>query len=153
MSKAELDGLMRGLLPMGEAILKKYGELYPYGGGLTAKDEIQFVGGEKEGPAATTEDLVELLRTTLRQAVKKGNYKAVALIAGVAVKPPGCDEDTDAVRVSLEDAEGMCIEVFFPYTLSGEGEIEYGKAFAAPADPQIFGPRQPAEEEPPSEQP
>lgn len=143
MTKAELDGLMRGLLPMGEAVLLKHGELYPYGGGLTANDEIQFVGGEKEGPSPSTEDLVELLLATLREAVRKGNYKAVALIVGVKVAPPGEEEETDAIRISLEHADGMNIEVFFPYTLTEENEIDYAKPFAAPGKAKIFLPESP----------
>jgi hypothetical protein len=139
--KQECERLMNALLPLAEKMLMQYGEFYPYGGYVAADGTITDIGGsilETDHPASR--DLINLLRTSLRQIAIAKQCRAAAIIFDVTVPLPGCDAKSNAIQVCLDHVHGYSAEVFFPYAISRTGVL-YGERFAQPGKHDLLNTR------------
>jgi hypothetical protein len=137
-SKGELENLLNHLVPFAQQMLAKHGEFYPYGGVLTPLDEMELVGADDGRGQPPSEELITTLLAAFRERASSGKCKATALIADVRALPSSEDEETNAIRVSLEHVSGLAIDVFLPYEVGDDGQIRYGELFARQGERIIF---------------
>ncbi len=138
MSKGELENLMNQVVPFAQQMLAKNGVFYPYGGVLTMMGEVELVGTDDGHGHPASQELISALLTVFRQRANSGKCKATALVADVRALPADGDAETNAIRVSLEHASGLAIDVFVPYEIGNDGQIHYGKVFASQGERIVF---------------
>jgi hypothetical protein len=138
--KKESEKLLNQVLPLAETMLRRFGEFYPYGGYLTAEDQVVEIGiqdADSEFPKARK--MLETLQRSLREVAKTPTCKAVAIVLYVAVTPPdGTKRKRNAIQVNLEHRSGYAAEVFLPYELRNKSLI-FGKTFAQEGTVVFFG--------------
>jgi len=126
--KEQVELLMNDGIGFAETLLRKHGELFPFGVSMHSLGEIRHVnvydGREQPPPAEVT----SLLISALRQLADRGESNAVALFANVTIQDRAGEQIRDAIQVGLEHASGYRINVFFPYSLV-DGEVEIGELF------------------------
>jgi hypothetical protein len=137
-SKGDLESLMNQLVPFAQQMLAKHGEFYPYGGVLTPLGEVELVGANDGRGQPPSEELISTLLAAFRERASSGKCTATALIADVRALPSSEDEETNAIRVSLEHVSGLAIDVFLPYEVGDDGQIQYGEHFARQGERIIF---------------
>ena len=138
MSKGELETLMNHVVPFAQQMLGTHGEFYPYGGVLTPLGEIELIGTEDGHGQLTSQAAISMLLTAFRERAISGICKATALVADVRALPEDAEEETNAIRVSLEHASGLAIDVFIPYEIGEQGQIRYGELFARQGERIVF---------------
>ncbi len=139
MPQDELESLMKQVVPFAEQMLLKHREFSPYGAFLTTTGEVELISADDSGEPRVPQELIQALVAGFRKHAKTGKYKATALVALVRVWPPGTDEKMEAIRVSLEHTSGLAMDVFLPYHVDGQGQIQYGEIFASRGDKTVFG--------------
>ncbi len=138
MSKGELERLMNHVIPFAQQMLAKHGEFYPYGGVLTPLGEVELVGTEDGHGQPPSEELISALLVAFREHANNGTCKATALVADVRALPENADGETNAIRISLEHASGLAIDVFLPYEVVDKGQVQYGEFFARQGERIVF---------------
>jgi hypothetical protein len=137
--KQDAEALLTDILQFAKLMLVQYGAFHPYGGFMRNDGSIVEAGAETPGndyPAGTT--LVELLATDFRNRAKRGEIKAVAIVTDVRVALPGSTVKSDAIQVSVEHRDSYYMDVFFPYRVTADKRVEYGRAFAQAGQKRIF---------------
>lgn len=132
-AQADLDGLLGPSLGFAQQQLDKFLEFYPYAVVVAATGEQRMVTGDigKEQPASA--DVITALIATL--AEQREQLRAVAIVADVRLP----DLESDAIRVTLEHAEGVTLAVALPYRLRRFGRgVDYGDPRAGEALPFIW---------------
>lgn len=129
---------MNHVVPFAEQMLAKHGEFYPYGGVLTPLGEVELVGTEDGHCQPPPQEIIDSLLAAFRERAISGICKATALVADVRALPGDAEEETSAIRVSLEHASGLAIDVFIPYEIGENGQIRYGELFARQGERIIF---------------
>lgn len=112
-------------------------QFYPFAFIMRSDGKIQRVG-PKELPDFPTQD--KLLRTLVegfRDVAEKGGYRAVAIVADVVIEMPD-GRESDAIQLGLEHGECFFRNVFYPYTLSEEGVLSFGKPLSGGRRPRVF---------------
>ena len=130
-SKREVEFLMSEGVPFAEKLMREDGEFVPFGAVMLLDGLIQTVGTPEEANDVTAEDTLEQLLRGFREGAQSGQYKATALFVDVRVAPDG-GAKTDAIEVGLEHESGYCVNVYYPYTRSSDGEVQFGDLFASP---------------------
>jgi hypothetical protein len=138
MPKEELEKLMDDILPLAQKMLKDYGEFFPYGGSMTKDGKVQQVGSSDGTEHPPSQKLIELMIESFRADAKAGRIKATAIVMDVRITLPDTDQTSDAILVRLEHIDGLSLNVFFPYSIKGKGEVVYGKTFAQKGEARIF---------------
>lgn len=138
MSKGELESLMDRVVPFAQQMLAKEGEFYPYGGVLTRTGEVELVGADDGRGQPPSQEVISGLLKRFREQANSGKCKATALVADVWAFPSDAEAETNAIRVSLEHASGLAIDVFIPYEIGDDGEIQYGELFASQGERMVF---------------
>jgi hypothetical protein len=137
-AKQESEKLMNALVPLAERMLRQYGEFYPYGGYMKYDGTVVDLGAEDaDTDRPKSEDLIFLLRSSLRETVSANQCKAVAIIFDVVVGLPKSDRKSDAIQVCVDHAEGYSAEVFLPYEIV-DNKIVYGETFAQEGKHEFF---------------
>lgn len=129
---------MNHVVPFAQQMLAKYGEFYPYGGVLTPLGEVELVGTDDGHGQPPCEEVINTVLAAFRERANNGRCTATALVADVRGLPSGTEEDTNAIRVSLEHASGLAIDVFIPYEMGEKGQITYGELFARQGERIVF---------------
>jgi hypothetical protein len=136
--KEESEKLVNALLPVAVAMLKRYGEFYPYGGYIRPNGAIVHVGAsDPDTDRPTSRDLLFILQTSFGEIARTSEYSAVAVVFQVDVTIPGSNHKSDAVQFCVEHSAGYSVEIFFPYELA-EGEVIYGDTFAQQGRRDVF---------------
>ncbi|MFI5126375.1 MAG: hypothetical protein ACHQJX_06080 [Candidatus Acidiferrales bacterium] len=138
-AKEESEKLINALLPFTEQMLQRYGEFYPHGGYMRQDGEVVLLGAQdSDSDHPKSEDLICILRDSLRQVAGAKACKAVAIVFDVVVNLPEPQRKGDAIQVCIEHEDGYAAEVFFPYQIA-DGKLVYGETFAQKGDPRFFG--------------
>jgi hypothetical protein len=140
-ARDELDALLNAVLPFAEQMLRQHGDFYPFGATIGHDGRISLIqpdlGEDEEIPE--TEQIVHLLYEGLRHEALRGEIRGGAVCTNVSVHLDENDEETDAVRVSLDHAKHDPLDVFQPYAIEPSGDVVYGEVLAVAADPRVFG--------------
>ena len=137
--KDEAEQVMNAGIPFAQKMLAAHGEFYPFGFAMTADGKVAAVTADLPDEHPPSQQVIDKLVAAFRSGAANGHYKATALFFHVRVQQPGTSEKTDAVQVGLEHVSGYCVDVFFPYSRTGKGEVSYGKAFTSKRAGLVFG--------------
>ena len=122
-------------------MLRQHGDFYPFGATIGQDGTIALIqtplGEDEEIP--DSRELVHMLYQGLRDQALRGEIRGGAVCTNVSMRPEGSDEETDAVRVSLDHAQHEPLDVFQPYAIEPNKDVLYGEVLAVVADPRVFG--------------
>src|ERR1700733_16130737 len=128
----DLDGLLNTLIPLAQQQLDKHGAFLPFGADVDRNGMVRLTAaqGARGQPA---EVVLGILHEGARS--QRASIRAAAFVADVAL--PG--KPGDAIRVSLEHAEGVAIAVLLPYSKRRLGRgIDYASLRGAPGEPHVW---------------
>ena len=110
----------------------------PFGGVLNAGgvEPIEVNPADHNRQAPAPDVLAYLEQTILMEGVAKG-ARAVASVADVVVTRKS-GEETDAIRVHMETAEGFASDVILPYAKRRLGGFSFGALEPMDSEPRIF---------------
>ena len=129
--KEDAEFLLAAVLPFARSMIERHGEFHPYGGYLTVQREVVDVGAEVRGQEhPDPSELVKLLRSDFVRLRRQGGLVAAAVVTHVRIHPPGEEEASDAIQVSLEHTDAFSVEVFEPYREDADGGFTFGHPFA-----------------------
>jgi hypothetical protein len=134
----EMDSLLDMLLPFAQQQLEKHSEFFPFAGSIDSSGALATVAVDlgEERPAST--DVIDSLYEALARSAASGEIRAAGICADVRITPPGSGDQTDAIRTSIEHAEGDPVEVYMPYAKRRMRGFQFGDLFAQPGTPRIF---------------
>jgi hypothetical protein len=117
--------------------LKSGAEFYPFAFVMRHDGAIQRIA-PREVPEFPSQ--VELLRTLEQgfadQTVHK-KWRAIAIVADVVIAMPD-GRESEAIQLALEHSAGFCRNVFYPYTLSQEGVLNFDKPLSGKRIGRVF---------------
>ena len=138
-AERDADRLAEAFLPIAKDVLAKAGSFFPFGGAMTPADEMDIFSA---GDTGTDEDeILATLTSGFKVAVAEGRYKAVAIIGDVTVKRTKDSEPGSAILMQIEHRDGYCVDAFWPYSLSVNGEaisVRYGTPWRKARKGTIF---------------
>lgn len=120
-ASADFDSLLSPSLGFAKQQLDTKGEFYPYAVVVDSAGQVRMVGSDigEERPASA--DVISSLVGAI--SAQRDEYRAVALVSDVHLR----DKATDAIRVTLEHADGLNFAVVLPYETDELGvSNEYG---------------------------
>ena len=127
----DLSRLLSEGMPFAKQMLTDQGEFFPYANAMAIDGAVVAVAGGVKGKHPSSQQIIDALVSALHAGITSGEYKAGAIFVNVRAQPPGQNEMIDAVRVGLEHIQGLCMDVYVPYTNDGHGGVSLGKAFAS----------------------
>jgi len=120
----DFDQLVNAVLPFAQHLLAKHGEFYPFGAVTTTDGEVRSTAAELGDEQPASADVLDALHAGARG--EAGAIRAAAFVADVRI------ETGDAIRVELEAAEGVAIQLVLPYKRSRlTRKVSYGTLSAA----------------------
>lgn len=111
--------LMNAAMTYARLILRRYGELGPFGYSMTSTGEIARVVLEIPRLPQDPARQWKLLADHAAERARKGSIQAVALAANVSLSQPSAEGYVDAVEMTIEVAGGYAIQVAVPYRIYG----------------------------------
>ena len=133
----EIQELLNFLLPQAERMLGEQGEFYPYAAAVETDGSIEPVAP----PVATADpdvgEILVALHNDLREQAAEGAIRASGIAADVTLTDPDSGETTDAVQLELDHADADAVDIYVPYTSSGEG-VTFGELVAAAGREPVF---------------
>lgn len=116
--------LLNATMSYGRLILRRYGELGPYGFSMDREGQI---GRETlEIPRLPTDPkrLWKLLQEHIVGRARRGLIQATAMAANVTLDQPSAEGYRDAVFVEIEETHGYAVGVTIPYRIYG-GQLHH----------------------------
>lgn len=135
---ADLQLLIRRVLPRAEQHLKKYQGFLPFGAALGLDGEFKLYVGSKPKQASDLDKVALQVASGLQQLARSGAARAVCLVVLVLTPRPGETEKSDAIWLRIEHASGVSRSIFYPYVLIGEGDLELGEPHSVSETPSFF---------------
>ena len=94
--------------------------------------------GENDHPKS--DEVLAFLYPALKQGVREGKYKAVAIVTDVKIRRPPSDDPKDALRIQIEHPDAAPTACYLPYRLEA-GKCIPGELTAERAEPLVIGVR------------
>lgn len=111
--------LMNASMTFARMILKRYGELGPFGYSINSEGEIAREVLEIPRLPQDPARQWKLLAEHVAERARKGKIQAAALAANVSLAEPSAEGYVDAVALTIEAAGGYAIQVTVPYRIYG----------------------------------
>lgn len=111
--------LMNAAMTYARLILRRYGELGPFGFSMSPEGEIAREVLEIPRLPHDPARQWKLLADHVTERGRKGKLQAVALGASVSLAEPSAEGYVDAVDMTIEVAGGYAIQVTVPYRIYG----------------------------------
>jgi hypothetical protein len=138
MAHPDLDELLDVLLPFAKKKLQEHGDFHPFGALMQSDGAMEMVGASDGNEFPKAMDLIQILEASFRKSAQLGEIKAAGICCDVRVIPPGEQDKTDAIQMTLEHLEGQTVSVFLTYRKGASKEVTYGQLFATAAEKKIF---------------
>jgi hypothetical protein len=126
-------------------ILRKYGELGPFGYSMDREGQISRETLEIPRLPSDPKRLWKLLAEQMQRQARRGSVQGVAMAANVSMASPSAEGYEDAVVINIEDESGYAIEATVPYRIYGgqlknllPRRIALGKMVVEDAVPYLF---------------
>lgn len=131
-TQEDLDALFELVLRFAEQMLGEHGEFFPFGASISNDGDASLMAaGPDSGEAPRPDQLLATLYEGAR--ANAAAMRAVAFVTDVHA------DGSDAVRVELEDLDGMALVVLVPYTRNGpETEPVLEEMRVTTAEPKIW---------------
>jgi hypothetical protein len=137
--------LLNAIMSYGRLILRRYGELGPYGFSMDREGQIARETLEIPRLPSDPSRLWKLLEEHIAGRARRGLIQASAMAANVTLDQPSDEGYQDAVFVDIESAHGYAVHVTIPYRIYGgqlhnllPRRIALGKVVAEDAVCHIF---------------
>ena len=115
--KEECERLMNEAISFAEKMLRKRKEFYPYAYVLRPNGEVAMIAGYDGTEKPKSQDIIDILRTSLMDEAAAAKVRATAIVYDVRVQS-SAGEKSDAIAVALDHRDGFsCIGVPFPYSI------------------------------------
>lgn len=111
--------LLNAAMTYARLILRRYGELGPFGFSISPAGEISRETLEIPRLPRDPQRQWKLLADHMAERARRGAVHAVALAANVSLAVPSAEGYLDAVELSIEVAGGYAVRVTVPYRLYG----------------------------------
>jgi hypothetical protein len=111
--------LMNAAMTYARLILRRYGELGPFGFSMNHEGEIAREVLEIPRLPQDPARQWKLLAEHAAERARRGKVQAVALAANVSLAVPSAEGYVDAVEMAIEVAGGYAIQVTVPYRIYG----------------------------------
>lgn len=111
--------LMNAAMTYARLILRRYGEIAPFGFSMSPEGEIAREVLEIPRVPLDPTRQWKLLAEHVMERARKGKVQAVALGANVSLAEPSAEGYVDAVDMTIEVAGGYAIQVTIPYKIYG----------------------------------
>ena len=131
----ELNELLNDAVEVAAELLEKDGEFEPFALALRQDGEILHLSSEEQGDDLQPEQIVESLRSTLREA--RDAYRAVAVVADVTLEDDDSQAVSAAIHVAMEHAAGEPVTCYVPYEFKGEA-LELAELVGEPGETFVF---------------
>jgi hypothetical protein len=134
----EIQEILNFLLPYAEQMLNEHGEFYPYAAALDSDGALNAVGADVDDDhSPDVGEVLLALHEGLREQAAEGAIRASGIAADVTLTDPDSGETTDAVQLELDHADADAVDIYVPYTSSGEG-VTFGELVAAAGREPVF---------------
>lgn len=137
--------LLNAVMSFARLILRKYGELGPFGYTMDLEGQISRETLEIPRLPSDPKRLWKLLAEQMQRQARRGTVQAVAMAANVSLAEPSAEGYGDAVVINIEDESGYAIEATVPYRIYGgqlknllPRRIALGKMVVEDAVPYLF---------------
>jgi len=111
--------LLNAVMSYARIILRKYGELAPFGFSVDREGNVKRETLEIPRLPRDPERMWKLLAEHMATRVRRGQIEALAMAANVTLAEPSREGYSDAVVVEIEHEGGYGIEVTVPYRVYG----------------------------------
>jgi hypothetical protein len=111
--------LLNAVMSFARIILRKYGELGPFGYSMDREGQISRETLEIPRLPTDPKRLWKLLAEQMQRQARRGTVEAVAMAANVSLADPSAEGYGDAVVINIEEESGYAIEVTVPYRIYG----------------------------------
>lgn len=111
--------LLNAVMSFARLILRKYGELGPFGYSMDQEGQISRETLEIPRLPNDPRRLWKLLAEQMARQARRGAVQAVAMAANVSLAEPSAEGYQDAVVINIEEESGYAIEVTVPYRIYG----------------------------------
>ncbi len=111
--------LMNTAMTYARVILKRYGELGPFGFSMSREGEVSRETLEIPRLPDDPKRQWKLLGEHMAARARRGVVQAVAMAANVSLAEPSAEGYVDAVAMTIEVEGGYAIEVTVPYKIYG----------------------------------
>ncbi len=139
MTREDRDQLLNYVIPMAKQLLAKYGEFYPFGAHVTSEGKVGGGMGYTESERPTVQEMTDLVVGGLRDEVRRKTVRATAVYVNVTIELPDIGR-TDAIRITLEDADQEALNAVLPYSILSPGHVDYRELMFGRARPLVFSP-------------
>lgn len=136
-AKAEAEDLLNAALPFAEKMLAEHGEFFPYAEALGHDGKFIAIGASDGREQPPSKDVIQLLKSGLKEGAGAGKYKATALVYDARITLPATSTKSDAIAVSLNHRDKYSVLLFFPYRLVGK-RVVLGEAVAQREENYVF---------------
>ncbi len=111
--------LMNAAMTYARLILRRYGEIGPFGFSMSPEGEIARVVLEIPRLPHDPARQWKLLAEHVAERARRGKLQAVAIGVNVSLAEPSAEGYVDAVDMTIEAASGYAIQVTVPYRIYG----------------------------------
>ena len=111
--------LLNAAMTYARLILKRYGELGPFGFGMNREGEIARQTVDIPRLPRDPERLWKLLGDHMAERVRRGAIQALAVGANVTLPEPSPEGYRDAVVLNIETDQGYAVQLTVPYRIYG----------------------------------
>ena len=118
-SRHRANQLLNAAMTYARLILRKYGELAPFGFSMDHEGGIARETLEIPRLPRDPQRLWKLLAEHVADRARRGQMQAVALGVNVSLNVPSAEGYVDAVDISIEDETGYAIQATVPYRIYG----------------------------------
>lgn len=134
--KAQAEILMNDLVDFAEKMLSTHGEFHPFGGYLSAEEEVVHVGVSPDTSWSNDQERADALVSSFRSMAQQKRPIAFGIVTNVSFA--GDISSSDAIRAFLEHVSGYCADVFFHYVRSADGIVSITNVTAQQGVPHLF---------------
>jgi hypothetical protein len=131
MHNEEINELLDHCRNYAEDLLMETGELFPFGALMDADGRSHHREVEVDPKHIPSNgEIIEMLLEYFEEEYNNNDARAFAIACEAGVQLDG-NSSTDAISVDIRHKEVADIPIYyFPFNLSGNGEVKFGEAFA-----------------------
>lgn len=118
-NERQATAMLNTAMAYARIILRKYGELGPFGFSMSRDGQIARETLELPRLPKDAERLWKLLGDHMAERARRGLVQSVAMAANVSLAEPSAEGYADAVLVNIEHENGYAVEVTVPYRIYG----------------------------------
>jgi len=137
-AREDLLALLDLVVPLAQRFLREDGSFLPMGALIGSDGRPQLVVAEPSTTLKTMDDVTQVIRTKLQQAVEQQAARAVAIGQDARVRAPIGRRSSDAILVTVEPQHGAAVNVLLPYVVAPTTGVHYAELLTTPARPSLF---------------